>query len=99
MSLTIDLRGKRALVTGGSSVRSIAPGAIKTPINKSVWSDPQQMRDLMTKIPLNRIGQPEEGAKMVVVLATDVASYITATTIFVDGGMTVLATSATSSTG
>lgn len=69
-------------------VLSIAPGAIKTPINESVWSDPQQMQDLLTKIPLNRIGQPEEVAQMVVVLASDVASYVTATTIFVDGGMT-----------
>jgi len=69
-------------------VLSIAPGAIKTPINESVWADPAQMKDLLTKIPLNRIGHPDEIARMVVVLASDIASYVTGTTIFVDGDMT-----------
>jgi len=46
------------------------------------------MKDLLTKIPLNRIGEPEDIARMVVVLVSDVASYIIGRTIFVDGGMT-----------
>jgi NAD(P)-dependent dehydrogenase (short-subunit alcohol dehydrogenase family) len=69
-------------------VLSLAPGAIRTPINKSVWSDPAAMKDLLTKIPLNRIGEPEEIARMAVVLVSDVASYVTGRTVFVDGGMT-----------
>ncbi len=69
-------------------VLSLAPGAVKTPINKSVWSDPKNMQDLLTKIPLGRIGTPEEIAKMAVVLVSDLASYITGRTVFVDGGMT-----------
>ncbi|QDU92504.1 glucose 1-dehydrogenase [Lignipirellula cremea] len=69
-------------------VLAVAPGAIKTPINQSVWNDPQGMKDLLEKIPLNRIGQPEEVAQMVVVLVSDAASYVTGCTIFVDGGMT-----------
>ncbi|UUO04329.1 SDR family oxidoreductase [Blastopirellula sp. J2-11] len=72
----------------GVRVLAIAPGAIKTQINKPVWSDPEQRKDLLTKIPLNRIGEPQEIAKMTVVLASDVASYITGRTIFIDGGMT-----------
>ncbi len=72
----------------GVRVLSIAPGAIKTPINHSVWSDPQGLKDLLEKIPLARMGNPEEIANMAVILASDVASYVTARTDFVDGGMT-----------
>jgi len=46
------------------------------------------MKHLLTKIPLNRIGHPDEIARMVVALASDIAFYVTGTTIFVDGGMT-----------
>ena len=72
----------------GVRVLSVAPGAIKTPINRSVWSDPQSLQDLLEKIPLNRLGEPEDIARMVVVLVSDVASYVTGRSIFVDGGMT-----------
>jgi NAD(P)-dependent dehydrogenase (short-subunit alcohol dehydrogenase family) len=72
----------------GVRVLSIAPGAIRTPINRAVWSDPQCLQDLLEKIPLQRIGEPAEIARMVVVLASDVASYVTGRTVFVDGGMT-----------
>ncbi|GFE61761.1 SDR family oxidoreductase [Geobacter sp. AOG2] len=72
----------------GVRILAVAPGAIKTPINRSVWNDPGNYRDLLKKIPLNRIGDPEEVARMVVVLASDIASYVTGRTVFVDGGMT-----------
>ena len=72
----------------GVRVLSIAPGAIKTPINRAVWSDPKGLEDLNAKIPFGRMGTPEEIAGMAVVLASDVASYVTATSLFVDGGMT-----------
>jgi NAD(P)-dependent dehydrogenase (short-subunit alcohol dehydrogenase family) len=72
----------------GVRVLAVGPGAIKTPINRSVWSDPKSMQDLLEKIPLKRIGEPEEIARMVVVLVSDVASYVAGRTIFVDGGMT-----------
>jgi glucose 1-dehydrogenase len=72
----------------GVRVLAVGPGAIKTPINRSVWSDPKSMEDLLEKIPLKRIGEPEEIARMVVVLVSDVASYVVGRTIFVDGGMT-----------
>ena len=72
----------------GVRVLSVAPGAIQTPINQSVWSDPQGLKDLLEKIPLDRMGKPEEIANMVVVMASDVGAYVTARTVFVDGGMT-----------
>jgi glucose 1-dehydrogenase len=72
----------------GVRVLAVAPGAIKTPINRSVWSDATSLRDLLDKIPLNRIGDPAEVARIVVVMASDVASYMTGRTVFVDGGMT-----------
>lgn len=71
----------------GIRVMAVAPGAIKTPINRAVWSDPEGMRDLLGKIPMNRMGEVEEVARMVAVLVSDVASYVTGTTLFVDGGM------------
>ena len=72
----------------GVRVLAVGPGAIRTPINKAVWSNPESNKDLLTKIPLNRIGEPKEVADMVVVLVSDVGSYITGQTIFIDGGMT-----------
>ncbi len=72
----------------GVRVLSVAPGAIKTPINRTVWNDPAGLADLNEKIPLDRMGTRDEIARMVVVLASDTASYVTGTTIVVDGGMT-----------
>ena len=72
----------------GVRVLCIAPGAIATRINADVWQDAEGLKDLLTKIPMGRIGQPKDVAEMAVVLASDVASYMTATTVYVDGGMT-----------
>jgi glucose 1-dehydrogenase len=72
----------------GVRVLAVGPGAIKTPINKSVWGDPAGLKDLLEKIPLRRVGEPEDIARMVVVLVSDAASYLTGRTVFVDGGMT-----------
>jgi len=72
----------------GVRVLSIAPGAIKTPINRAVWEDPEGRADLLEKIPLGRLGTPEDIANMALVLASDTAGYVTGTSIFVDGGMT-----------
>ncbi|MBS1583983.1 MAG: SDR family oxidoreductase [Bacteroidetes bacterium] len=77
------------LAPQGIRVNSIAPGAIKTDINKSVWSDPVQRKKLMELIPYGRIGEPEDIGKAAVWLASDEADYITGATIYVDGGMTL----------
>lgn len=70
-------------------VLAVAPGAIQTPINRDVWGDPAQLADLLTKIPMGRLGTVDDVARMVAVLVSDVAGYVTGTTLFVDGGMTL----------
>jgi len=70
-------------------VNSIAPGAIRTPINTAAWSTPQAYSALMTLVPYGRIGEPEDVARAAVWLASDEADYVTGTTLFVDGGMTL----------
>ncbi|MGH6768707.1 MAG: SDR family oxidoreductase [Xanthobacteraceae bacterium] len=72
----------------GVRVLCIAPGAIATPINADVRQDPAGFKDLLSKIPLGRVGTPEDIAGMAVVLASDVAGYVTGTTVFVGGGIT-----------
>jgi len=70
-------------------VNSIGPGAIQTPINRSAWDTPEALDKLLTLIPYNRIGQPEDIGNLAVWLASDDSDYITGTTIFMDGGMTL----------
>lgn len=69
-------------------VNSICPGAIQTPINKEAWETPEALNALLTLIPYNRIGQPQDIGNLAAFLASDLADYITGTSIFVDGGMT-----------
>ncbi|UAY52142.1 SDR family oxidoreductase [Ferruginibacter albus] len=70
-------------------VNSIGPGAIQTPINHTAWETPEALNKLLTLIPYNRIGQPEDIGKLAAWLASDESDYITGTTIFCDGGMTL----------
>ncbi len=70
-------------------VASIAPGAIRTHINRHAWDTPAAYAQLMTMIPYGRIGEPEDIARLAVWLASDEADYITGTTILIDGGMTL----------
>ncbi|MEJ2545119.1 MAG: SDR family oxidoreductase [Calditrichaceae bacterium] len=72
----------------GVRVLAIGPGAIKTQINKEVWNDSEKLNDLVSKIPLNRIGDPDDIARIAMVLVSDAASYIAGRTVFIDGGMT-----------
>lgn len=70
-------------------VNAIAPGAIRTPINKDAWESDAAMRKLLRLIPYGRIGEPEDVTRAAVWLASDAADYVTGTTIFVDGGMSL----------
>ena len=70
-------------------VNAIAPGAIRTPINTAAWETPEAYASLMTLVPYNRIGEPDDIAQAVVWLASDAADYVTGATLFVDGGMTL----------
>jgi glucose 1-dehydrogenase len=70
-------------------VNSIGPGAIQTPINKTAWDTPEALNKLLTLIPYDRIGVPEDIGKLASWLASDESDYITGTTVFCDGGMTL----------
>jgi glucose 1-dehydrogenase len=68
---------------------SIAPGAIRTPINTDAWETPEAYEALMELVPYKRIGEPEDIGRTAAWLASDQADYINGSTIFVDGGMTL----------
>jgi glucose 1-dehydrogenase len=70
-------------------VNSICPGAIRTPINAAAWTTPAAYASLLTHIPYQRIGEPEDIGRVAVMLASDLSDYITGASIFVDGGMTL----------
>jgi len=70
-------------------VNSIAPGAIRTPINMEAWDTPEAYHDLLKLIPYKRIGEPEDIGQAVVWLASDNSDYVHGVTLFVDGGMTL----------
>lgn len=70
-------------------VNAIAPGAIRTPINKGAWDTPEALEKLLKLIPYGRIGEPDDIANAAVWLASDHSDYVTGATLFVDGGMTL----------
>ena len=70
-------------------VNSIAPGAVRTPINMEAWNSREAYNDLMRLIPYKRIGEPVEIGRTAVWLASDESDYINGATIYVDGGMTL----------
>ena len=75
------------LAPHGILVVGVGPGAVDTPINAATVADPVQLAKLNSSIPLGRVAEPTEIASVVAFLAGDGASYITATTIFTDGGI------------
>ena len=68
-------------------VVGVGPGAVATPINQVLLENPEELRKLKAAIPLGRMAQPESIARAVAFVASDEADYITATTLFVDGGI------------
>ena len=70
-------------------VNGIAPGAIRTPINKEAWETSEALEKLLKLIPYGRIGEPDDVARAAVWLASDESDYITGTSLVIDGGMTL----------
>jgi glucose 1-dehydrogenase len=75
------------LAPHGITVVNVGPGAVNTPINASTINNPLLLAKLNSAIPMGRMAEPEEIASLVAFLASDAASYITATSIFADGGI------------
>jgi len=71
----------------GIRMLNVAPGAVDTPINVTTTTDAAKLAALNASIPLGRVASPDEIARTVVFLASDQAAYVTATTVFVDGGI------------
>jgi glucose 1-dehydrogenase len=67
----------------------VAPGAIETDTNRDLKENKDELNKVLKRIPIGRVGQAEEVANVVEFLASDKASYVTGTTFFVDGGMTL----------
>ncbi|MFF3930668.1 SDR family oxidoreductase [Streptomyces hirsutus] len=70
-------------------VNAVAPGAIRTPINRDAWSTPEAEAELLRLIPYRRVGDPDDIANAVVALSSDLLDYVVGTTLYVDGGMTL----------
>ena len=70
-------------------VNSIAPGAIRTPINTAAWNTPEAYDALMTLVPYKRIGKTDNIGQAAVWLASDAADYVTGISLYIDGGMTL----------
>ncbi len=70
-------------------VNAVAPGAIKTPINRPAWSEEHALQALLKLIPYGRVGDPEDVARAVAWLASDQSDYVVGTTLFIDGAMSL----------
>lgn len=73
----------------GIRVNAIAPGAIRTDINRAAWETPEAEAELVGLIPYGRIGEPADVAAAALWLSSEESDYVTGTTLFVDGGMTL----------
>lgn len=84
-SLALELAPKKI------RVNSVAPGAIRTPINADAWQTEEAKAELLKLIPYGRMGEPEDVARAIAWLASDASDYVTGQALVVDGGMTLYA--------
>lgn len=83
-TMVLEVAGK------GNRINAIASGAIATMMNIDILQDENKIKQEENKIPMHRIGEPSEIARVAVFLASPAASYITGTTLYVDGGLTLV---------
>jgi NAD(P)-dependent dehydrogenase (short-subunit alcohol dehydrogenase family) len=83
-SLTVGLA--QELAADGVRVNAVSPGTIRTEIHEKSTGDAARMERVRSKIPLNRVGEPEEIAEAVLFLMSNAASYVTGTNLSVSGG-------------
>ncbi len=67
-------------------VNAVSPGMIETPMIDQIKQDPKTMAAMLNKVPMHRVGKPEEVSNLVLFLASDDSSYMTGSTVVVDGG-------------
>jgi NAD(P)-dependent dehydrogenase (short-subunit alcohol dehydrogenase family) len=79
-SLAVELAGQNI------RVNAVSPGAIETPMSEAAQDNPDLLKQTLAKIPMNRMGKPEEVSNLVLFLASDAASYMTGSTVVIDGG-------------
>ena len=72
--------------TQGIRVNSVHPGPIDTPMLQAGFVDPERMKRVMSKVPMGRVGQPQEIAYGVLFLSSDESSFITGAGLVIDGG-------------
>ena len=68
------------------NVNCIAPGVIKTPMTMKAFTDPKKYQDLVSKVPMGRLGEPDDIIGAVIFLASEASNYITGQTIYIEGG-------------
>lgn len=67
-------------------INAIAPWMIETPMIEQIKQDPKMLEGILARVPLKRVGRPEEVSNVVLFLASDKSSYMTGATVVVDGG-------------
>lgn len=74
----------------GGRVNTLAPGRFLTPLTEDEMSDPKKYAAWIKKVPLGRLGKPEELREIAVWLASEASSFVTGSTFVIDGGVTLL---------
>lgn len=78
------------LAADGIRVNAVAPGTVRTPMTRGLWEDPDKKIAHEMTIPFGRLAEPEDVAKVVLFLASDLAAFVTGVVLPVDGGLSVL---------
>ncbi len=85
--LTLTKTLAQAFARDGIRVNLVAPGLVRSKMTAVTWEDPDRLAATERQVPLARIGEPDDIAGAVVFLASQLASYITGTSLVIDGGL------------